>query len=277
LSGVSYEAPEAAVGMAGAAAERPRLRVRSWKGWASAALGAYALGVSALLWFAITQDDFGLRVQRKLGLDPVTKEFDRNYRWWASALARSDARARPGAVLFLGDSIMRDLDTSSIARHTLNLAVPGDTTARLLNRMERYSSVLTARGVVIGVGINDLDWRPVPEALDNYRKILNLAPPATPVLLLSVLPIDEEAGDTSANAAVRRLNEGVAGLCAARPGCHFVDFTARLVDGEGNLSEHAHEGDGKHLSAVGHEVYWNAVNAAVLNFVPPPEVTPPAQ
>ena len=62
--------------------------------------------------------------------------------------------------MFLGDSIMRDLDTSSIARHTLNMAIPGDTTARLLDRIRAYHSVKTARGVVIGVGLNDLYYRP---------------------------------------------------------------------------------------------------------------------
>jgi lysophospholipase L1-like esterase len=253
---------------------RPRAR-RWW--WATAAFVAYVVGLHAVLWVSITQDDFGLRVQRQLGLDPITKEFDRNYRWWASALARSDARARPGALLFLGDSIMRDLDTSSIARHTLNMAVPGDTTARLLRRMEQYSSVLSARGVVVGVGTNDLMWRSVPEALDNYRQIVSLVPQATPVILLAVTPLDERAGWAGRNADIRRLNTGIAAICAARPGCHFVDFTARLTDGEGNLPAQAHEGDGLHLSATGHEIYWNAVNAAVLSFIPPAVPTPPAQ
>jgi lysophospholipase L1-like esterase len=131
--------------------------------------------------------------------------------------------------------------------------------------------------VVVGIGINDLDWRPVSEALDNYREIIHLVPQATPILLLPVLPVAREAGGASLNPVIARLNEGVAGLCAARPGCHFVDFRARLTDGEGNLSAHAHDGDGKHLSAVGHEVYWDAINAAVLGFMPPARVTPPAQ
>jgi lysophospholipase L1-like esterase len=277
LPGVGVEVPGGVGGVAGAARPRARWRPRLRRALLVGA-AAYLVGLHALLWTAITQDDFGLRVQRKLGLEPVTKEFDRSFRWWASALARSDARARPGALLFLGDSIMRDLDTSSIARHTINLAVPADTTARLLTRAERYSSVLTARGVVIGIGVNDLDWRPVPEALHNYKKLLDLVPLATPILALSVLPIDEEHGDAPTfNAQVRRMNEGIATLCADRPGCRFVDFAARLTDGEGNLAEHAHDGDGKHLSAAGHEIYWNAINAAVLNFIPPAEVTPPAR
>ena len=130
---------------------------------------------------------------RKLGILKAG-EFEGSYKRFAAAFARSDARARPGAIVFLGDSIMRDLDTSSIARHTLNLAIPTDTTAGVLKRSQTYRSLATARGVVIGVGVNDLVWRPIPEALRNYRSILELVPQATPVLALAVLACRRAGG-----------------------------------------------------------------------------------
>ena len=166
--------------------------------------------------------------------------------------------------MFLGDSIVRDLDTSSMARHTLNLAIPGDTTAGLLGRVRAYGSVRTARGVVIGVGVNDLYYRPVPEAVANYRGILDQVPAGTPVLVLAALPVDERAQPAFRNADVRRLDEALAALCGERPGCRFVDPSPRLVDGTGNLAPADHVGDGVHLSAVGHDAYWGVVNAAVL-------------
>ena len=204
-------------------------------------------------------------------------EFDGGYRRWAEALARSDAHARPGALVFLGDSIVRDLDTSSMARHTLNLAIPGDTTAGLLGRVRAYGSVRTARGVVIGVGVNDLYYRPVPEAVANYRGILEQVPAGTPVLVLAALPVDERAQPAFRNADVRRLDEALEALCGERPGCRFVDPSPRLVDGTGNLAPADHVGDGVHLSAVGHDAYWEAVNAAVLAAVPPARIVRPEQ
>jgi lysophospholipase L1-like esterase len=224
---------------------------------------------------AITKSDFVSRVERKLGI-LKTGEFEGSYKRFAAAFARGDARARPGAIVFIGDSIMRDLDTSSIARHTLNLAIPTDTTAGVLKRAQGYRSLATARGVVIGVGVNDLVWRPIPEALENYRQILDLVPQATPVLALAVLPVDEREV-RQRNADIGKLNAGIASLCAVRPGCHFVDASRQLAGAGGNLLPSAHDGDGLHLSAVGHDIYWNAVNAAVLNFIPEARVTPPAR
>ena len=235
----------------------------------------YLVGLHAVLLVAVVKSDFVSRVERKLGIHSPG-EFEGSYKRFAAAFARSDARAQPGALVFIGDSIMRDLDASSIARHTLNLAIPTDTTAGVLNRARGYRSLATARGVVFGVGVNDLRWRPVAKAVENYGQMLDLVPRATPVLALSVLPVDEREVSLR-NADIIKLNAGIASLCAARPGCHFVDVGRQLTAASGNLLPSAHEGDGIHLSAVGHKAYWQAINAAVMNFVPQAAVTPPAQ
>jgi lysophospholipase L1-like esterase len=260
----------------GSAADRARpqalpARPASW--WLAAAyLALLHLALGAL----VAGTDLPARLHHRWVV-LAAPEFDGGYRRWAEALARSDAHARPGALVFLGDSIVRDLDTSSMARHTLNLAIPGDTTAGLLERVRAYGSVRTARGVVIGVGVNDLYYRPVPEAVANYRGILEQVPAGTPVLVLAALPVDERAQPAFRNADVRRLDEALEALCGERPGCRFVDPSPRLVDGTGNLAPADHDGDGVHLSKVGHDAYWAIINAAVLTTVPPARITPPAQ
>jgi lysophospholipase L1-like esterase len=257
-------------------ATSPARSARPWRRWLLlGAIASYLLVLHAAMLGAVMKSDFVTRVERKLGILKAG-EFEGSYKRFAAAFARSDARARPGAIVFLGDSIMRDLDTSSIARHTLNLAIPTDTTAGVLKRSQAYRSLATARGVVIGVGVNDLVWRPIPEALRNYRSILELVPQATPVLALAVLPVDEREV-RQRNADVGKLNAGIASLCAARPGCHFVDASRQLAGAGGNLLPSAHDGDGIHLSQVGHDIYWNVVNAAVVNFLPPANLSPPAQ
>jgi lysophospholipase L1-like esterase len=237
-------------------------------------LGLYGLAVHAVLAASLVYGNLVERIEYKLGIIDHT-ELDQIYRHWSSAFARADLRARPDALLFVGDSMMRDLDTSSIARHTLNLAIPGDTTVGVLKRLGRYRSLLTARGIVLGIGLNDLMYRSVPEALANFEQILTILPEVKPVIVIAVLPVDERATTLFNNKNIRELNEGMASLCAARERCIFVEPSALLRDGQGNLIASAHNGDGIHLSAVGHDLYWQAINDAVVANVPPPVLTPP--
>jgi lysophospholipase L1-like esterase len=238
---------------------------------------AYVVGLHLAVGALVAKTDFLTRLNHRLVEAAGATEFDDGYRRWATAFARSDAYARPGALVFLGDSIMRDLDTSSIARHTLNMAIPGDTTARLLDRIRTYRSVKAARGVVIGVGVNDLYYRSIPEAVANYRKIMEEVPKGTPLIVVPPLPVDERTNPGFRNDQIRRLNEALAALCGERPGCHFVDPSPRLIDDTGNLAPVNHEGDGIHLSNIGHDAYWRVVNAAVLSDMPPARIVPPAE
>jgi len=276
LASASYEAaggieihrPAKSEGLLGRLWARPAIRFL---------ILAYAVGLHLAVGALVAKTDFVDRLQRRFAGSVSQTEFDNVYHRWAAAFARGDARARPGALVFLGDSIMRDLDTSSIARHTLNLAIPGETTSRLLKRIEEYRSVKTARGVVLGVGINDLFWRPVPEIVGNYREILASVPERVPVLLTAVLPVDERVQPIFRNADIRRLNGALREMCDARPGCRFMDPSPRMIDDTGNLRADDHEGDGIHLSNVGHEAYWKSMNAAVLAEMPPAVVVAPAE
>jgi lysophospholipase L1-like esterase len=273
LAGFDTRLSDASVGTAGTARRqrglgRPAVRRLTV---------AYVVGLHLAIGALVAKTDFLTRLNHRLVEAAGATEFDDGYRRWATAFARSDAYARPGALVFLGDSIMRDLDTSSIARHTLNMAIPGETTARLLDRMRTYRSVKTARGVVVGVGVNDLDFRPIPEAVANYRKILSEVPKGTPLMVVAPLPVDERVQTVFRNDDIRHLGGAIAALCGERPECHFVDPSPRLIDDTGNLAAANHDGDGIHLSNVGHDAYWSVINAAVLADMPPARIVPPAQ
>jgi lysophospholipase L1-like esterase len=254
---------------------RPGLRRLGRYRWLWWTAGLYVLALHLALAALIVGTDFLPRFERKFLGATVGPEFDSVYFRWARGFEGSDRNARPGALLLVGGSIMRDLDASSIARHTLNLAIPGDTTARVLKRLSSYQSLATARGLILGVGINDADYRPVEEALRNYRDVLGLAPRDVPVLVLGVLPVDSRVRDGGANAYAERLNAGLRELCAAHPGCRFVDLAVRLVDASGNLVASAHDGDGLHLSRVGHDIYWSEIYRAVERSIPPACVLTP--
>lgn len=251
------------------AAAPPRAAPFTRKRWLLVLAGLHLISLYVFIAMLLLWPRFERGIERRIRATTDVQEFDKVYKRWSSAHARTDAFARPGAILFLGDSIMRDLDTSSIARHTINLAIPGETTARLLRRMSAYASLSTARGVVLSVGVNDLRWRSVEETLDTYRKLLATVPERTPVVMVAVLPVDERVWRVSSNAERARINEGLARLCAERLACRFIDPGPGLRDSSGNLASADHDGDGLHLSATGHEVYWRSINDAVVTYIPP--------
>lgn len=240
-----------------------------------AAVVGYFVIVHATLAFLIMRTDFTERFASWIPFTFTAPEFNMTYRRMAWSLARADRRARPGALLFIGDSIVRDLDTSSLARHTLNMAIPGDTTRRVHQRLLGYESLKSARGVVLGVGVNDQLYRSVPEAVDIYRKILKEVPGDVPLVVSAVLPVDPKTARGFDNQRVREMNAALRPLCASRPGCQLVDVGRALSDAKGDLAPSMHDGSGLHLSAKGSELYWNAFNKAVYDYMPPARVIEP--
>lgn len=240
-----------------------------------AAVVSYFVIVHATLAFLIMRTDFRERFASWVPFTVTAPEFNMTYKRMAWSLARADRRARSGALLFIGDSIVRDLDTSSLARHTLNLAIPGDTTKRVHQRMIGYDSLKSARGVVLGVGINDQLYRSVPEAIEIYRKIIKAVPSDVPLIVQAVLPVDPNVAEAFDNRQVANLNAALEPLCASRPGCRFLEIGRALTDAKGDLAPAMHDGGGIHLSAKGGEVYWNAFNKAVYDHMPPARVIEP--
>lgn len=258
------------------ASARPSSGAFRARRWLTAAAAAYVLGLHALIGVMLAESNFLKRLERRLGLDSE-EEFDQVYWDGVDAARQADSRSRPGSLLFIGDSLIRKLDTSSIADRTLNLSISGETTARLLQRIGDYRSLRTARGLVLGVGVNDLRFRSIPEAVEKFASILARIPQGMPVIVVGVLPVDEQVRKKIRSSDTRRLNEGFASLCAQRPRCHFVPPSPQLMDAAGNLRAAAHNGNGLHLSVLGHDLYWAEVNRAVAQFVPPPEQASPAR
>lgn len=247
----------------------------SLRWWLAIAAVGYFAVIHALLAVLVTRTDFAERFGEWLPFPIAPVEFTTTYKRTAWSLERADQRARPGALLFIGDSIVRDLDTSSLARHTLNLAIPGDTTKRVHQRMIGYDSLKSARGVVLGVGINDQLYRSVPETIEIYREIMKEVPGDVPLIVQAVLPVDPSVAKWFDNRQVDELNAALKPLCASRPGCRFLDIGRALMDAEGDLAPSMHDGGGIHLSAKGGEVYWNAFNKAVYDYMPPARVIEP--
>lgn len=197
-----------------------------------------------------------------LGLGSRWAEFDSAYRTRRTQLWRLADSVDPGAVLFIGDSILNSLDTGALVDRGVQLSIAGDTTRRVISRLDGYA-LADARLVFFHVGTNDLQFRKPAELRRPFTRMLSAVPAAVPVVMSAALPIDERATDRYTNADVRAANRVMAQACAERPGCTFVDGGPAVADATGGLDPRFHEGDGLHLNGAGNRA-WRAALAPVL-------------
>jgi lysophospholipase L1-like esterase len=174
------------------------------------------------------------------------------------ALVGLEQAAGAPADVWLGDSLVEELDCRQINPSCLNLSIAGDTVFGVLHRVDKHRSLASASTVYIAVGHNDLGrTRKISYITSLYDKVLVAIPPGPTVVCHAVLPVDERATDKRDNATIRALNAGVRDICQRHPRARYVDVTAALVDTTGNLSRELHTGDGVHLTPAGYG-RWHA-------------------
>lgn len=197
--------------------------------------------------------------------------------WYADVhgfYRRQDRQLAAGQVLFLGDSHVESLAVNMLSPDAVNFGIGGDTSAALLRRVMDYQSVRHARAIVIVIGGNDLVLRDDASILANLRQLLSELPATTPVLLSTILPVDDQA-----NARLQARTPRLAGLatkyaelCAAFPQCRLLDSYRLFVDEHGRMPSIWHEGDGIHLNNAGNLRWRDAIQQALqqLTVAPTP-------
>jgi len=84
-------------------------------------------------------------------------------------------------------------------------------------------------------------------------------------VIVSVLPVDEAGAAARRrrylrNATLRTLNGQIVGLCAARPGCRYLDvWPAMFAPDAPEPRTELYGPDGWHLSATGNRTLANAI------------------
>ena len=155
-----------------------------------------------------------------------------------------------GAVLFFGDSHLQTLPTGGLAQ-VYNFAIGGETAQRLSQRLDRYTSLPSARAVVVGAGTNDLiEGRSPEDARLAWRSILDRLPASAQVVCVGI-PV-------SPGAPAEAVNASVAEMCRQR-GHAMVD----VVPGQGAFARASMAADGVHLDATGSLLLLQAIEAAL--------------
>lgn len=210
--------------------------------------------------------------------DSPPKEITEHYTRMLRYHRRMDGHVPDQSVIFIGDSITQGLCTDAVTQPSVNYGIGSDTTVGVLGRLTTYSNSLSrASAVVLAIGVNDLLFRDNREIAENYRRILEHLPAATPVVCSALLPINDRTyarGTPVTRERISDLNRLLRDVCAAFPRCVFVDAGPQLADTDGNLRADLEDGDGIHLNAPGNRI-WSEVLRAGLQKARQPAAKAP--
>ncbi|MHB1453523.1 MAG: GDSL-type esterase/lipase family protein [Saccharofermentanales bacterium] len=202
-------------------------------------------------------------------MDSQTQDFfeflfnaNRNMRTeWFDFLA---SYARPGGVVFAGDSIMQEFCVHEMLSlpdgiQIHNRGIGGDTTSGLLGRVHNSIIALEPAIVFILIGINDMNAADYDESVSihNIRSVLDFTSAKIPeagIFLLSVLPTNPDVdpltvADRSLD-RIRRYNKLLKDL-AGECGCIYIDLHPAFSNAKGYLREECTR-DGLHLRPSGY-------------------------
>jgi lysophospholipase L1-like esterase len=239
------------------------------------ALAVYVLCLHLVLASAILEPAWLSRARQ--AVRGTSGETWRPTQFWAEMIAahrRVDGSADTGSVLVFGDSLVQGMNVNEVAENAINYGIGGDLIEGLTRRLPVYRSWSRARAVVVAIGTNDLAAHEAAAATADYERLSERVSRTVPLVMSAVLPVDERIPGCCdrfrTNGEIRKLNEGIERICAARPDCLFVDPTADLVDASGNLRPEFHEGDGLHLSPAGYRPWVSALRDAVAKAAAAP-------
>lgn len=180
----------------------------------------------------------------------------------------SSRPARPvpeGAVVFLGDSITEfcDLPACYPGLETVNQGIAGDTTAGMLDRLDRVYAAQPEIVVVHG-GINDilLGWGG-DEVKENLRRIVQSIHeelPRTKVVVQSVYPV-AEGEELYFTGVIREVNACLE-TWAKELNYQYADVFPALQAEDGRL-DGRYSDDGLHPNAAGYAAAAPVVRRAI--------------
>ena len=148
-----------------------------------------------------------------------------------------------------------------------NRGIGGDTTKRLLDRLDDDVLALKPRAVFLMVGVNDLTLDvPRDATVANMRAILaRLGAAKTQVFVTYVLPVTARYPKKRINSEAPALNAAFARLIAGQPDVTAIDVRPLISNRDGQLrDEFAY--DGQHLTPKGYAVLRDAIAPHIAKY-----------
>jgi lysophospholipase L1-like esterase len=158
---------------------------------------------------------------------------------------------------------MQGMDISSISDKAVNYGIGGDTTLRVLERVQQYRSVDQSKAIVLLVGLNDFEYRDIPEITDNYIKILDSIKKDTPILVIGLFPIVRQT-KMKTNIKIQQLNNQLSKICT-KP-CMFLNLADKYLRPNGEINDSLFEADGIHLNNSGYDIVKTHIKKSLLSL-----------
>ena len=170
-------------------------------------------------------------------------------------------------TVLLGDSItdffnwyelFYDFSKSS-GQAVYNRGISGDTTDRLLERLQENVLDIKPKNLVLLIGTNDIGrGLPLSLSIENLENIINATKECCPdinFIIEAVYPINENMRDMfekRSNNKIGEMNKEFIRICE-KYDCVWLDFTDKLKDENGNLKKE-YTYDGLHINAQAYEI-----------------------
>lgn len=198
------------------------------------------------------------------------------------AIVRANQDAKPGGVVFFGDSLTEfcDVERWYPGIGAYNCGIGGGTSQELLWMVDEGVVKYRPRAVVIMVGTNDMGNTLMGSPKDiafNIREIVEMilgCLPACRVLVCSPTPCIERLEGRASGKDVLRSNDL---LGRVLPQCRdmirdervaFVDVTPAFFDESGRQREELYrEGDGLHINDEGYRALSGVVRPALIELL----------
>jgi lysophospholipase L1-like esterase len=176
---------------------------------------------------------------------------------------RIDEMAESGSILFIGASGIQGMNLQRLGGKGVNFGIGGDTTDELLERLPAYTSLGTARAVVLSVGFNDLKAGLGNRTIGNFKAILGQLPIGLPVIVCSISEVSESKNDQGINECIRDLNSKLQVMVEEKANVKFLDISKILLQKFEGRKERYLEDDGVHLNRSGRRAWMDVVVRAL--------------
>lgn len=170
-------------------------------------------------------------------------------------------------TVLLGDSITDFFNwyelfynfSKSSGQAVYNRGISGDTTDRLLERLQENVLNIKPKNIVLLIGTNDIGrGLPLSTSIKNLESIIKSTKEYCPdvnFIVEAVYPINENMRDRfekRSNKKINEMNKEFIKLCE-KHNCVWLDFTDKLKDKNGNL-KNEYTYDGLHINALAYEL-----------------------
>ncbi len=212
------------------------------------------------------------------GLEKITKQASlvfnikeqssfKPYSHWNYKVKQFETLNEPlteNSVVFLGDSITAGflVKESNPKIQVFNRGINGDTTAGILERLDRTVLNLKPAKVFIMVGVNDiyrysLDTDDILVNYENIIKKLREDSPNTRIYIQSVLPVGQSIEEDSPgiSAVITKLNRGLKEISSIDDMIQYIEIGSLFKDKQGFLKEN-YSVDEIHINEQAYKI-WN--------------------